>query len=169
MEDMPEIYATGQHRTEVLWRTLLGNTAERKNGYPAHPAYGPAFKAWIRAKLTSLSEDPSLPDVFTGNLGIHQSAEGVLGSDFGPDDYETKFSFARNVKLFLSCRGLLGLGSDSLVPSDSIWIIQGSRVPLLLRKAASDGYTVVGGAYLHGFMNGEALRDGGPFQDIRVV
>jgi hypothetical protein len=47
----------------------------------------------------------------------------------------------------------------SLREGDSVWIVPGCRVPLILRPAQGDGqyHELVGGAYVHGFMDGEAV------------
>jgi len=45
-------------------------------------------------------------------------------------------------------------------PGDQIWVIQGVAMPLVLRKSNvnQDCFQLVGCCYLHGWMNGEALR-----------
>jgi hypothetical protein len=41
---------------------------------------------------------------------------------------------------------------------DEIWILPGASVPLILRKVSAEcRYRVVGDAYVHGIMHGEAL------------
>lgn len=44
---------------------------------------------------------------------------------------------------------------------DTIVSVEGAKVPLVLRKAGSHGgvktYSLVGTAYVHGYMDGEAL------------
>ncbi len=61
--------------------------------------------------------------------------------------------------------GLLGLVHDSSQVGDSVWLLQGARVPFVLRRAepqseAEDGerlerWEVVGDTYMHGVMHGE--------------
>ncbi|KAK2051886.1 hypothetical protein LY76DRAFT_527713, partial [Colletotrichum caudatum] len=68
-------------------------------------------------------------------------------------------------------RGYLGLGPATTVAGDEVWLIKGSRMPLILRNkknmpvasgnAASvkgETHVLVGETYLHGVMYGEMLR-----------
>ncbi len=83
----------------------------------------------------------------------------------GAADFALALSHNPNLVMFRTEEGYLGRGTVSLQEGDSIWIVPGSRVPLIMRAKpdtlAQDGmcrYELVGGAYLHGFMHGEALR-----------
>ncbi|KAK4098441.1 hypothetical protein N658DRAFT_526332 [Parathielavia hyrcaniae] len=54
---LPAIYHTGQPRTEVLWRTLLTDTATRiplKSRHPAPAEYGLAFQDWLAHIILAL-------------------------------------------------------------------------------------------------------------------
>jgi hypothetical protein len=42
---------------------------------------------------------------------------------------------------------------------DVVALFTGGRVPIILRPETGKHYTVVGDAYVHGIMNGEAMRD----------
>jgi hypothetical protein len=65
-------------------------------------------------------------------------------------------------KLFRTKRmNLLGIATTSLAVGDLLAILPGSRVPLLLRSVPTSKdreFRVVGEAYVHGMMNGEALE-----------
>jgi len=62
----------------------------------------------------------------------------------------------------------LGSGQYAMVPletkeGDSVVVLRGAKVPLVVRaidtsdRESKDGlFTIVGGAYVHGFMDGEA-------------
>ena len=64
--------------------------------------------------------------------------------------------------LFTTKRGYLGLGPELLQPGDVVSVLYGGKVPYILRP--KDGhYLLVGDAYVHGIMDGEAVqqcRDG---------
>jgi len=69
-----------------------------------------------------------------------------------------------NRKLFLTRHGRLGVGSKSLEKGDCIWLVGGSTAPLILRHASAHteptGHArlnLVGHAYVHGIMQGEAV------------
>lgn len=53
---------------------------------------------------------------------------------------------------------LLGNGPVSLEIGDQLWIIAGADIPLLLRPLSNGKYQLVGQAYVHGIMHGEALQ-----------
>ena len=67
-----------------------------------------------------------------------------------------------NRRLFRTQQGYLGLGPQSLEVGDSIWIISDTEIPFAFRKVQSDTTNrcqLVGEAYVHGFMHGEAFKD----------
>lgn len=61
-----------------------------------------------------------------------------------------------NRRLFVTDNGYIGLGPVKMRKGDQICILYGCSVPIVLRKV-SGGVTLVGDAYLHGLMDGEAL------------
>jgi hypothetical protein len=61
---------------------------------------------------------------------------------------------------FTTASGNLGHGPEKSMPGDEIWLVQGARVPFVLRKQTSiSGYRIVGDAYVHGFMHGEMMTE----------
>ncbi|KKY23522.1 putative ankyrin and het domain protein [Diplodia seriata] len=54
--------------------------------------------------------------------------------------------------------GYLGLGPKSIRKGDEVWLVQGARVPFILRTDfEKDAQVIVGETYLHGFMHGEMM------------
>ena len=54
---------------------------------------------------------------------------------------------------------------------DEIWAVKGCRTPLLLRRSRKfpGCYQLVGGCYVHGFMDGEALeQEGFPYEQVSL-
>lgn len=60
--------------------------------------------------------------------------------------------------LFATANGHLGLGLISTREGDEVWILEGCQVPCLLRPMGEGRYKLVGEAYVHGIMHGEALE-----------
>lgn len=87
------------------------------------------------------------------------------------DEYEATLSHTPHLRPFLTSKLYLGVGSESLTERDSVWIIRGSRVPLILRQQGGNEnqFELVGGAYVHGFMDGEALKLGNSFKQITLT
>ena len=64
--------------------------------------------------------------------------------------------------LFRTQHGRIGLGSSTLEIDHSVWMLSGGRVPFVLRKVVVNNdsrYDLVGEAYVHGMMYGEAVKD----------
>ncbi|OIW26028.1 HET-domain-containing protein [Coniochaeta ligniaria NRRL 30616] len=110
--------ARNEHKLDVLWRTLIVNTA----GCPPE----------LVSKTPQVSE------------------------------FVRPFTLSQHLRLFRTNEGYLGLGSECLQAGDSVWIVPGSRVPLILRPhkvemSSANRCRLVGGTYLHGFMEGAAV------------
>ena len=61
-------------------------------------------------------------------------------------------------RMFRIAKGYLGIGAKALQPEDEVWIIGGADTPMLFRKHANGLYRLVGEAYVHGVMYGEAVQ-----------
>ena len=78
------------------------------------------------------------------------------------DDVDFQISATATGRLlFVTERGDLGMGPTVLEVGDEVWILPGADVPLILRPSASSvkEYRLVGEAYVHGIMQGEAVAD----------
>ncbi|KAH6888500.1 heterokaryon incompatibility protein-domain-containing protein [Thelonectria olida] len=176
---MPKVYHTGQSRFEVLWRTLITDTAGTPPQHPAPESYGPAYISWITSMLNAeANTEDTLDPTFRTALGALTEAEisqlvpsseqtsnirdndHLYGSDpkIDSEEYEVTFSHALHLRPFLTGWRYLGVGSESLREHDSIWIIPGSRVPLILREVS-----------LGKFQVGEALKTSPIYRDITIV
>jgi hypothetical protein len=192
LEEMPHIYHTRQSRAEVMWRTLITDTAGVPPSCPAPDSYRSAYVSWINSKLLACIQDKlqsiqdpafiksivglvaaeisGYPVSFNSSSDSHSTAWPETRKDsINSDAFETTFSHARHLRLFLTGRRYLGVGPEGLLEHDSVWIIPGSRVPLVLRQVDSHTFQVIGGAYVHGFMQGEALDSRPYFRDITLL
>ncbi|KAI3317329.1 heterokaryon incompatibility protein-domain-containing protein [Xylariaceae sp. AK1471] len=202
---LPEVYHTGQPKTEVFWRTLITDTAARNPHPVRNPAgdeYRFAFRDWfVRIVLSWINEPPSMEKRhFLEGLdhvaasdktrfipSVADSLDTGLGrkllssfsnyftdaSSSGPpdaDDYDTILTHSAHTRLVRTSANYLGLATTSAREGDFIWIVPGSRVPLILREACPrNEYRLIGGAYIHGFMHGEALLHDFTAVDVKVV
>ncbi|KAK4041250.1 heterokaryon incompatibility protein-domain-containing protein [Parachaetomium inaequale] len=180
VESLETFYYGGkgaEHKLDVFWRTIIGNTA----GYPPRlvsksRSLGASFAKWFR-ETTSRAADHAREDR-EGSSAWHalvnrfqelldarwdaRSCDAVSASE-----YATPFSLSQHLRLFRTAKGYLGIGSECAQTGDWVWIVPGSRVPLLLRSLPLEPeqvhhprrnrHRLVGGAYLHGFMEGEAV------------
>ena len=77
-------------------------------------------------------------------------------------------------RLYTTSKGHIGLGPESTQVGDEVWIICDARTPFILHPQSENSnvpdnsietkevkqFQLVGETYLHGFMNGEALKSG---------
>jgi len=163
---------------EVLWRSLITDTAGEARVRPAPSTYGHAFSAWFHPKLEELRD--AIEEPLISNASRVLSDDELLGSGrrleaqtdtTEAEEYETVFGHSLHLRPFLTRNQYFGIGSQSVRVKDSIWIIAGSRVPLILRESETEigSFQIVGGAYVHGFMSGEALESSYSFRDIVIV
>ncbi|KAF2642538.1 hypothetical protein P280DRAFT_547998 [Massarina eburnea CBS 473.64] len=191
---LDETYFTGESREEALWRTLTTNResmvlAATTNNYPATKVLEASFRDWVTWKyvVASLSHQqrpsefpaPTSPsnDILPSEKDIVAALETcktdpsqlpVLAQK--ASHFDVHYLHAMLTRPFRTKQSFFGLGTQALRPGDSVWIVSGCRVPLVLRKIENSfRFRLVGGAYLHGFMNGEALkRDGLMFEMVEL-
>ena len=108
-----------------------------------------------------------------------QSIISTVSSDDAPEDEDLRIAFERIYKAFETAyagrrlfrtkkSNYIGIGPRSLEKGDSIWILAGADVPMVLtqREVAgwkggvghSERWRLVGEAYILGLMDGEAVR-----------
>ncbi|MCJ1444878.1 MAG: hypothetical protein MMC23_005381 [Stictis urceolatum] len=81
------------------------------------------------------------------------------------------YECSRKRRLFRSTSGLVGLCPVSSQPHDEVWILREARDPYMFRRDNSSGHLgLVGECYVHGYMDGEAIRgDPDEFEEICTV
>jgi hypothetical protein len=169
--EVPE-EAGGEHRVEVFWRTILRNTTGRppKIITPGSWELQSSFAKWLQDQVRDQSRHSEHPEgedlsrLCADLLGpgdmcpASDEPQKVVGSE--DIEFATRLAWAQHLRLFRTRSGYLGLGSECVRESDSVWIIPSSRVPLIFRPTSKEGkggnrWRLVGGTYLHGVMNGE--------------
>ena len=72
-----------------------------------------------------------------------------------------------NRTLFVAGNGSLGLAPLAATQGDQIWFLAGAKVPYILRPTdEADTFELVGEAYLHGYMHGEAANVAGNLKRV---
>lgn len=73
-------------------------------------------------------------------------------------------------RLLLTTGNYLGIGPASMREGDQVWILRGAKVPFILRPQVDGQFCLVGEAYVHGIMHGEAAVNSGlKFRDIEIA
>lgn len=69
--------------------------------------------------------------------------------------------------LFWTDRGYIGMSHVSLLSSDEVWLLEGSSMPLVLRRSGENCMTMIGEAFVDGMMFGELWScDEGWLEDV---
>jgi hypothetical protein len=125
----------------------------------------------LQGQLPSRSEILKQADDITRQImeAVEEAVDYIF-AEVGHGAFEFRQRMFRVVGgrcLLVTETGELGLGPISTQSGDVVAFIRNTKVPFILRKAQAGRYTLVGEAYIHGFMYGEILREGPPeFQEI---
>ncbi|KAL9595844.1 MAG: hypothetical protein Q9219_006186 [cf. Caloplaca sp. 3 TL-2023] len=77
--------------------------------------------------------------------------------------YDAAFSQLSYLRFFRTENSMIGMGPLSLEVGDSVWLVPGSEVLVVLRKRPGvNRYELVGDCYVHGLMDGEAVENALP-------
>ena len=74
---------------------------------------------------------------------------------------QAMFAICDNRRFFCTACGRIGLGPQTLQSGDVVAVLYGSLAPFVLRplgSANNSEYALIGQCYLHGIMDGEAVR-----------
>lgn len=73
-------------------------------------------------------------------------------------------------RVILTTGNFLGMGPRSTREGDQVWVLKGTNVPFVLRPLSDGQFSLVGEAYVHGIMYGEAAINGGlKYRDLELV
>jgi hypothetical protein len=151
--DLLEPYPTAESRYEVFWRTIISN----RNGVqvPAPSTYGNYMQCYLSNSQSS-SRNHHV-------YGKHDADCCRLYQDRFHAHLESAGAFTR--RLCTTRSGYLGLTWRDTTKGDKVCIFLGSRIPFIIREnpiREDQGrtYTLVGGCYIHGMMNGEGMKMG---------
>lgn len=98
-------------------------------------------------------------------LNQHAMAcQSILHSSW---DYEKHFESAGRC-LFMSSSGHLGLAPEASEEEDVICVLQGARVPFIVRPTGHHKCSLVGEAYVHGVMDGEVAELNLPLTELVI-
>jgi hypothetical protein len=161
--------ASRRSAIHVLWKELFSSLKRCPNG-------DSVLKALAMVMLAGFSDDTILgTSAFdSANVSWHllhvleQDIESVTGRLRNrarrpeqprntPDAPPFRF-FCGDRLLFITTKGYIGLGPGTMYPGDLVCILFGGITPFILR-ANGDHYALVGEAYVHGLMDGEAIRE----------
>ena len=144
-------------RIEGFWRALIG---ERKKGdFPGPEQYGTPFDSYLAHAISHQHGHTQILDTRR-----RQDPSGITN----PLVKQATLGYvAPNRKFFTTTKDLIGLGPRSMSKGDVICIMSGGRVPYVLREEG-DHHRLIGEAYVHGLMEGQAVDANTRFHRIRI-
>jgi hypothetical protein len=142
-------YFDGTSIEDALMRTAIGD--DDNVTFPAGDKISVAF-AWLKFAYKMMLSDDDNVDMpndlkYLSNRQILSNSQWIC---------QLMGRRAMGRQIAISKLGYLLLVPDAAVEGDTVVIIQGARVPYVLRKRA-DFFALVGEAYAHSFMNGEYM------------
>ena len=153
---LPEVYCNGQPRDDVIWRTLIGNVGGAT--HPAHADYARHFLAFLHHFLKDEKDLRKVIAILNAGRGTCAWQEISMAGDLHL--YATSFVYITGLRrLFVTKKGYVGLGAKSVQIGDKVFVLPGGFVPFILRELTEGYYRLIGEAYVHGLMRGEALKD----------
>jgi Heterokaryon incompatibility protein (HET) len=145
---------------------------------PHYPTPADFQDAYYRTVLTdrTASQQRATPGYIAAcmtDLETSERAAVVLPSDVLPDvpmqkrcaAFQEDFVAAVEATLqfrtlFVTQTGYLGLGPLTMQPNDMVCVLLGCSIPVVIRIEAPNRHVLIGECYMHGIMDGEALKPG---------
>lgn len=175
-------YPTGEDIAGVVYRTLrrdvvLPNSAFQRQDHASVQQYKVGFHDWYNEDhgewdVDALTED----ELIEKGRALFEREE--VGADLEFVDSLTTFIISTDQTFFITEKGYMGVIKTFAEIGDEICVANGACVPLVVRSAGKNFrgkivsipeagfYTLVGEAYVHGIMDGEAVDlVGGVAQD----
>ena len=143
-----QLYPTGESPEVAYSLTLVANAT--RGMAPAHevlPQHLADFSAYLYDYFKI-----GMPEKYISRE-LHAAAKDGDGASFAVA--------ARNMcngrRFFITSKGYTGIGPAALRQHDLVCVLFGGRTPFVLKKE-EDSYRFLGEAYVHGLMNGEAIK-----------
>jgi hypothetical protein len=177
-------YKTGETWEAALLQTVLGDLVMAE--YPiervkvAH--LGSLVKLWAapNGNTQGMSAEPEHGADTNQRFFMRDGGYMGVGPPVTRDKeygtlYESVCGMVPNQTFFITKKGYIGVGPPDTRPGDQVWILYGGQVPFVLRNITQEDNreelekgTLVGDAYVHGIMDGEAMQHNPKVQTIHL-
>jgi hypothetical protein len=138
---------------EAMWRTMIGDLVISE--FPVERVN--ATHASDFREIESAFENEDFPQIDRHPIYLGCSTNRL---------FESLCGMMANHAFFITKKGYLGMGPPTTLPGDQIWIFYHGNVPFVMRKRNTDNVQngchelhLVGDAYVHGVMDGQAVAD----------
>jgi hypothetical protein len=154
---------------DMCWDKLLGDKIYLGQDKPEVPCPCGYLELWEALMPTDdnssgwsfCEETVSRTSDSSGRLHCRCSSavdQSSTGLDFGTSQNLAAFMRLANRSFFVTTKGMIGLGPPTLQKSDTVSILFGCNLPVVLRGRRDEQYEWVGPAYVYGKMDGEAVN-----------
>ncbi|ORY11126.1 heterokaryon incompatibility protein-domain-containing protein [Clohesyomyces aquaticus] len=151
-----KVYKDAAKMKEAIWRTLIANvTHENQEATSVYEQHFDAFMAQSEQRSAGSAADTEPVNLVTLRMA-HQFEQAMGSRSSGRDIGVTE-------------NGYMCLVPNGVQLYDVVTILRGGRVPFILRAEESGGYKLLGDAYVHGLMKGEALEFSDLSEEICLV
>ncbi|KAH9484582.1 Heterokaryon incompatibility protein 6, OR allele [Psilocybe cubensis] len=144
-------YGTPAARYRAFWKTLIGNRFRGEHGLVLPPKEA-NISYEVLTKRRPVPAGLSYHSPLFLEMGLFQARMAIVSS-------ERSF--------IITERGFLGMAPDNSKPGDVVCIFQGGEVPFVLRPRENNQWELIGECYLHGIMEGTAVKRAHP-KDVRL-
>ncbi len=149
-----DTFKTNEGRQKTVWRTAVADQEIRE---------GKRKPRLSKEKLSSVHE--TLKDKDLSLTQVQTLIESGLG-----DYYEQLQVVAPGRQPLSMAGGYYGIGPHETQAGDRLAIFLGAQVPYILRRnTGGNTFRLVGEAYVHGLMDGEAMKDSPTIEIISLI
>jgi Heterokaryon incompatibility protein (HET) len=170
MGDWPEQPPPGGSQADIFWKTMINDSAELDTS--ESPFYRRTNEDdYVQLRNLWLLLLSPLGGLLAPKLSLSLKSHDDLMSQAPSTIYHILVCLWHR-RLFRTEKGWIGLAPENSCPGDEVHVLLGSPAPFILRRSdksfRADGqteaipaYTVIGNAYLHEIMFGEAFKNDG--------
>ncbi|RYP75046.1 hypothetical protein DL770_007490 [Monosporascus sp. CRB-9-2] len=144
---------TGEHLHEAAWKTAC-NYNKHDTVAPYDKKFEEVFKMGVILPMVATSDVIEGEGMSAKIANVYTTKVAVL------TELATRYYTTWRLRICKTRKGFFACLPEEASVGDSVWILAGCRLPGVLRPSASHpgSFEFVGGGYVHGVMNGEALK-----------
>ncbi|KAH7090241.1 heterokaryon incompatibility protein-domain-containing protein [Paraphoma chrysanthemicola] len=168
-------YKDGFSWHSALCRTLVGDLIMDEIPIGRIESYG---RSTLEAKFEDLFYETHINlgeriDFDYKTFSDTDSVQSRRGRGLFKDLLESLIGMMENQNFFITKTGYIGIGPPQTKSGDKVWIFSGGNVPFVMRSTDEDNEAcpqmrLVGDAYVHGVMDGEAMADEPNIQTVHI-
>lgn len=118
----------------------------------------PQISAWAKAFEHYEGDNQNSPVTLEGSNNDGMNNDEYRSACMLRDIESSFWAAYSGRRLFRTKTGFFGISNQVLQEGDSVWILAGAETPFVLRNESGNEWMIVGEAYVHGVMEGEATE-----------